>query len=182
MLSSKLLSCPFRVPRTQHEDMQCEDMRCDSSYISVSRRAREPRPHRVSFRGSASGSKNVHFYLSNSRCCCYLRTKHTETATVVNFSWINSWEKKCNFEADLPMKHKLFLDLDEAHTMSKKWESEQKTEFLLLRKLHIPLTPLIRTAQGVLKNVCAAPSPRVLTPLVWGVARHPLFQKHLGGF
>lgn len=121
MLSSKLLSCPFSVPRTQHEDM-----RCDSSCISISRRAREPRPHRVSFRRSALGSKNVHFYLSSSRCCCYLRTKHTETATVANFSWINSWEKKCNFEADLPTKYRLFLDLDEAHTMSTKWESEQK--------------------------------------------------------
>lgn len=78
------------------------------------------------------------------------------------------------------MKYKLFLDLDEAHTMSEKWEPEQKTECLLLCKLHIPLTPLIRTNQRVLKNVCAAPSPRVLIPLVWGVARHPLFQKHLG--
>lgn len=124
MLSSKLLSCPFSVPRTQQEDM-----RCDSFCISISRRAHEPRPHRVSFRGSASGSKNVHFYLSSSRCCRYLRTKHTETATVVNFSWIISWKKKCNFEADLPTKYKLFLDLDKAHTMSKKWESEKRQNF-----------------------------------------------------
>lgn len=61
--------------------------------------------------------------------------------------------------------------------MSKKWESEQKTEFLLLHKLHIPLTPLIRTTQGVLKNVCAAPSPRVLIPLVWGVSKASSFPK-----
>lgn len=90
--------------------------------------------------------------------CIYLKVLpslpwDTLRASTVDFSWINSW-KHCKFESDLLMK--LFLDLENAHA------------------------PFFRIPKQFFKMCLLVLHPwEILIQLVWGAAKHPLFQKPL---